>query len=390
MQLSKNKKSWLILVVLILVFLVISYLLLSRTQPKEYPSYVSHSPSPTGVKAFYTYLEDKNDSVKRWSHSPQLLNSEEGHKLLIMIEPTFIPESSQMKEYIEFMKNGNTIVLLKGNPHGMFNIKTYPVEMDIPLDQEYITIENQAGTFYKAQRNLDLRLQQEDGDKAVLTDEYGSIAVKRAFGSGSLIVSSTPGWITNESILDYDHIELILSLIKVEGNQSILFDEFVHGGKNGSTFLTIYPTWFLILLLQTGVFIFLWLWMKGKRFGPILVSREEYVRFSDEGIRALSSWYIRGRMYSKSLKNQAEYVKVLLQEKWGIPSSKEWEDLIDVFEKRTKYINRNDIESLLKGLMMILTKEKLTKKEFLHWSKIVDQLRKELEAENEQRISKTN
>ena len=38
---------------------------------KSYPIYVSDSPSPTGVKAFYTYLEKKENGVKRWSHSPE-------------------------------------------------------------------------------------------------------------------------------------------------------------------------------------------------------------------------------------------------------------------------------------------------------------------------------
>ena len=78
-------------------------------QPKDYPAYVSDSPSPTGVKAFYTYLNKEMGSVNRWTHPPNLLPASDENQLLVMVEPSIIPDTEEMEAYIHFMKTGNTI-----------------------------------------------------------------------------------------------------------------------------------------------------------------------------------------------------------------------------------------------------------------------------------------
>jgi len=123
----------------------------------------------------------------------------------------------------------------------------------------------------------------------------------------------------------------------------------------------------------------LWLWMKGKRFGPIFVPREESVRFSDEGLKALAAWYLRGKRYHDSIIIQSDYVKLLLQERWQIPYHREWQDLSSYMEKKWTRMSANEINSFLTGLVHILEKETITKQEFLLWSKRLEQLRKEVE-----------
>ena len=62
-----NKKIWVWLVILLIALMFSRYILV-QGQPKEYPMYASDSPSPTGVKAFYTYVLNHKDVVKRWSN----------------------------------------------------------------------------------------------------------------------------------------------------------------------------------------------------------------------------------------------------------------------------------------------------------------------------------
>lgn len=139
--------------------------------------------------------------------------------------------------------------------------------------------------------------------------------------------------------------------------------------------------WFLLLLLQGGLLTILWLWYNGKRFGPIFTVREETVRFSDEGIRALAAWYMRGRRYHDSLEIQADYVKLSLQERWRIPYRLEWRELPVYFERKWPQLPKAEIHSLLNGLADILEKEKISKEEYLLWSKKIDRIRKEVEDE---------
>jgi hypothetical protein len=338
---------------------------------------VSDSPSPTGVKAFYTYLKDKKE-VRRWSHSPEHLPKSGEKYLLLMVEPYFFPEKEEMEAYLEFMEKGNTILLFHTNPKGMFDIEIEHIDPNTYTGEDLVVNDN-SGIDYRADLHSPVRLQTTKKDKILLEDEAGVLAIKRSYGKGQMIVSNSPEWIINGSILSADHLPLILSLLNEEENISLLYDEFVHGAQNSSTFLTLYPKWFLLLLLQSALIAILWLMSRGKRFGPIFIPREESVRFSDEGIRALSAWYIRGRRYHESLLFQAEYVKLLLQERWGIPVSKEWKDLSAPLERKWTNIPAQEIKTFINELITILQKENINKQEYLLWSKKLDRLRKEVE-----------
>lgn len=365
-------RTWLGLAILLSLFLVFSYFSYSP-KPQYYPEYVTDSPSPTGVKAFYTY-EKRENAGEIWSQSPELLSAGIDHDLLVMVEPTFIPEKEEMNAYINFMKAGNTIMLLQNDPQGMFDVKTRSVDPN-----ENIKVFTQDQTSYRAQIDSAIRLQTKKEDEILLYDQAGPIAVKQAYGNGHLIVAIAPEWITNGNLLKKDHLPLLLYLLNAEKSDTILFDEYIHGGENASTFWHVYPMSFLLLVIQGVLLMVLWLWFKGKRFGPIFVPREESVRFSDEGVQALAAWYLRGKRYHDSIVIQADYVKLLLQERWQIPYNREWKDLSSYFERKWIQLPTSEIGPFLAGLVNILEKEKITKQEYLLWSKKLEQLRKEVE-----------
>lgn len=358
------------------VFIVIG-VFLSPEKLKEYPAYVSESPSPTGIKALYTYLEDKGGSVRRWSLSPDRLSKKESGQLLIMAEPFTVPDQKEMEEYEDFMRRGNTILLMKDNPKGMFDIKAKGIGNDpvLPL------VRDVEGNTYKTDSLSSVRLEEGEGDTVLLDDVDGTIAYKTDVGQGQLIVSTTPAWMTNSRILEKDHLSLILLLLKEggAGEGNILFDEFLHGGESGASVATLYPQWLLLLLLQSAIFTLLGLWMQGKRFGGILTPREEMVRFSDERIKALSAWYLKGKQYKASLLIQSDYVRLLFQERWGIPASKEWVDLKEPLERRLRTVSEKEIASFLIGIRGVLNNERISKQEYVMWSKRIELFRKEVE-----------
>ncbi|MEW9050455.1 MAG: DUF4350 domain-containing protein [Neobacillus sp.] len=367
-----KKQSMILLSLLLLLFAVVNYFSFSK-QPKYYPDYVSDSPSPSGVKAIYTYLQNEKGS-KQWSHKPNLLPKTEGI-LLIMIEPTPITNQQAINDYLRFVEAGNTILLLQTDPDEMFAFHTVSVTEDVPVD----SVTNIAQQPYQAEIYSPMRLIPEQNEAVLLSDPLGAVALKRSVGKGEIIVSTTPEWIMNSNLLSYDHLPIILELINESSANQILFDEYVHKGENAENYLTIYPKWLLLILLQGVLISILWLWLRGKRFSRIVDPREESIRFSDEGIRAITAWYIRGKRYHESITIQADYLKLALSERWGIPYSREWKELSGLLERKTRKMSAGEISSFLNGLTDMLAREKVTKQEFLHWSRILEQLRKEVE-----------
>jgi hypothetical protein len=374
--LKSTIKAWIWLLGLLGLFIGIG-VFLSPEELKEYPAYVSESPSPTGVKALYTYLDSEGESVRRWTFSPDRLSKKESGQLLIMAEPFSIPEEKDMEKYEDFIRRGNTILLFKDNPKGMFHTKTEV----IGNDSTPIRIRDREGNTYKADMLSNVRLKEGDGDTILLDDEAGTIAYKSEIGKGQLIVSTTPAWMMNENILEKDHLSMILLLLKNGGAEEgpILMDEYLHGGESQASLSTLYPQWLLLILLQLIIFTLLGLWMRGKRFGGILVPREEMVRFSDERIKALSAWYLKGKQYKASLLIQSDYVRLLFQERWGLPVSKEWVDLKEPLVRRLHTVSEKELDSFLTEMKSMLMKKRISKQEYVLWSKKIELFRKEVE-----------
>ena len=354
--------------------MLISYFFLSKA-PKQYPQYVSESPSPTGVKGFYSFLQEERDT-ERWVHSPNLLKSGEVGQVLILVEPFFIPNQTEMNAYQNFMEAGNTILLFMSNPKGMFNLET---EINLANGGTKAVFNNNKDRRYHVEINSSTRLQANKEDEALLKDRDGIIALKRNYGKGQLIASVTPEWLMNGKLETADHIPLLLSLVNEGNGQRFIFDEYVHRGQNAPTAVTIYPKWFLLIFLQGCLLLILFLWVKGKRFGPIFILREESVRFSDEGLKALAAWYIKGKRYQDSLLIQANFVKQLMHERWGISLNSDWDERADLFKRKGIKLASTNNMILLNDLKLVLEKEKVSKKEYLLWSKRLDRIRKEVE-----------
>ncbi|WP_273128893.1 DUF4350 domain-containing protein [Bacillus weihaiensis] len=370
--LSMNK--WVIIPVLFLIVLLSSYFI-ATGDPKTFPSYVTDSPTPTGTKAFFTYMQQEAETVKDWNRPPNLLSANDNNEVLVMIEPFFTPTTEEMEAYIDYMEAGNTILLFSENPKGFFDIE---VQYDASLlpDEK---VKDHHGNFFRTELQSPITFLIKDTDQPLLfSDQEGVIAYKRQYGEGTLMVSNAPEWLVNGNILKEGNLSLITSLFNMAEGDVYYFDEYLHGEKNSAATTQVYPLWFLLILLQSAIVMALFLWSQGKRFGPILVPREEMVRFSDERIAALSAWYIRSKNYHSSLVIQADYLKYLLQDKWGIRYSTPWTDIEEDLRRRMKS-QKIDTQSFVRKLSAALERETLSKREYLEWSKLIDRLRKEVE-----------
>lgn len=372
---SANKKIWALLIVFLLLLVGASFLAGAR-EAKEYPAYVSYSPAPSGVQALYTYLERETGSVENWFQAPAQLPAATG-LTLVMVEPAFLPSEPEMENYIEFIEAGNTILLFQEDPDGMFGLET---AFEETFTGETVALNDQENNEYQAVVDSFVRIDTEPGDEVLFEDAGGVLAVKRAIGAGELIAVSASNWVVNDMILEENHIPLVLSLFAEAGiTNGILFDEYIHGGENAPTYTDLYPAWLIVFAIQAILIMVLWLWHQGKRFGPVIIPREETVRYSDERIQALAAWYQRGGLYSESLAIQADYLKLLLQERWNLSYNLSWKETTVCMKQRNSRLSNQEITSFGEEITTILEKDRLNKQEYLQWSKTIDRLREEVE-----------
>lgn len=357
--------------------------------PTQYPKYVTESPSPSGVKAFYTLLEKDFAQVEKWKKPAQALPILAARQLMIIVEPTTPLDSNEIEQWINWMEAGNQLWLLDRNPKGLFHLETSLISPETILETTLETnpetsplstvlgSEEWNGT-HLATLETTARLVETSEDHVLLKDQHGVIALSRVYGQGELMVLLAPEWLTNGMILQQDHLQLILPFILRADPKLIWFNDFVHSNTNLPTMLRVYPEWFLVLIAQGFISFLLWLWYKGKRFGSVRTPREWVVRFGDERIRAIASWYERGKFYQESLAIQVEFLRHAVQERWGIQSNLGGPEFIE------STLQRMPPDKQQQGLqtwreLKKANPDKITLKIFLKWSKLLDDMQKEVE-----------
>jgi len=371
---SKQNRVWLGIAIALVLFIGLG-VWLSGEQPKQYTNYLSKSPSPTGVKALYTYTMEEKEEVDRWFGQPGKLPKLEQSQALLMIGPYFRFSEEEARRYRNWMKEGNTILLMKQDPVGYFGTKVEYVESAEELE----TISGQNGETFNAQVPGNMRLRLLEGDEEILSDERGTVALKRSFGEGELIVSQGPDWLTNGSILEKEHTALSLYLLNQASASSFLFDEYVHGQENLPTYLTVYPKSLLVFLLQLAIFTLLLLWLKGKRFGPIYLPREAEVRFGDERLQALAAWYMRSNFYGESLAIQEQYVRQAVSDRWGVSVQRDWQDIYETMKPRLTEEQMKQWNGWIRDLQTVRQSDQWSKKDYITWSQKLDDIRKEVQ-----------
>ncbi len=352
-------------------------MLYGGNKPIQYPNYVAASPSPTGVKAFYTFLRNEYHHVQVWKKPVTSLPTIENNQLMITIKPNEQFQEGETNKWMKWLNTGNKLLLISDNPNGYFNIDTSPIK-DTNQNEVFIfsTSDNKS---YRATVNSNVRITPKSEDNILLRDNIGIIALSRPFEKGKLIVLLTPEWVSNGEILKQNNLELLLPLIQNEAPSVIWFNDYIHGYKTVFTLFEVYPKWFLFLFFQAIITLLLWVWYKGKRFGPIELPREWTVRYGDERIRAIAAWYLRGKFYKESLDIQIEYLQHLVMEKWGIPSHSDRISWISEVTPRLVNDKRKQWKQYWQELMVLTQREKIAYKDFLLWSKRLDEMYKEVE-----------
>jgi hypothetical protein len=370
---NQPSSTWIIIVILLILFFGLGTLLIPNKQT-DYPDFISQSPSPTGVKALYTFIENQQKQVQVWE-SPVEQLPKASKQFMLLIEPPMFSEEEQEK-WIKWMKRGNDLWLIAKYPEDFFDAKTNKVESakNSPIKQ----IQTNDGS-YEASVETSLRLVPKAGDEIIFEDASGPIAITRSYGKGELTVLLTPEWFQNKNILKNDHLPLILALFERVDPEVVWFNDYIHGFNSQFAILEAYPEWFILSFAQVALFVLLWIWSKGRRFGPVETPREWVVRFGDERIKAQAVWYQKGEFYQETVEQQLEYLRLIIQEKWGISANSETREFIDLTKRRLPLSKQHKWENDWSEINIITNTEKVSHKQFLKCSKLIDDIRKEVQ-----------
>ncbi|GAA0312161.1 hypothetical protein GGQ92_001966 [Gracilibacillus halotolerans] len=362
----------LFLVIVLVLVTIFTY----KEEAKQYPPFAMDSPSPTGTKAIVTYLQENLDA-KIDEELPSEGNNL--NQIRVLIDPALFSKIEVEEAYLDFIESGNTLVVLKENPDELFDIQSeYSFQTLTVVGEAEETTVFADNEPFQATIFSNFRITPSPDDTVLVEDESGdAIAIERNIGDGKLIVSTEPGWITNHFILSSNHLELFQEIAPLDEDGEWVLDSLSADHVSASIpIYEVYHGWVYIIIFCGAVLTLLFLWYQGKRFGPVHVRREDIVRYSNERIKAISIWHVKGKHYKEAIDKQLDYLKEIIRARFGVPLHHSWQDRLQHIQK---FLTIKNIDELSHQISELEQKDAVNKQEFLAWSKWLDEIREEVE-----------
>jgi hypothetical protein len=312
------------LVVCILLFFGLGYLIV-KPKAANYPPYLSSSPALDGTKAVSLLLEEKGRQVREWRRPVRFLPGKENQALLL-IQPHSV-EEGEKKHILEWVSRGNDLLLFDENPG---NWEIFKIEKKQEYQPGLKTLISKKGLQNEpltGMVNTSNRLSGINDADVLLSDDLGVIAAQTSSGRGTVTIFLTPQWLTNNEILNLSHFTIVWPSLQKEWD-TIWFDEYHHGLRSQPPLLAVYPGWLIMALVQLTAALLLWIWWKGKRFGPVYTPREWVVRRGDETLLAAASWYEGQKLSRAAMRHQISYLRHLVVERWCLQANASDQDLV--------------------------------------------------------------
>lgn len=368
----------------VISFLVLGYFIVRPDLP-QWPPYAASSADKDGVKGLYTLLQEKGHPVKTWRQEWRfLVQGQRG--TLIAVQPGGVSDTD-LDSLNEWVAAGNDVLLFdsSGSGEGWFETERSDTAAS---GRESSTVWHLSGTDSKDRESEGLpavvntvyRIAETDGVMPLLADEHGVLAARMEIGAGTVSLFLVPEWMRNETILEQAHFELIWPYLGTL-EAPIWFDEYYLGLRERPGVLAVYPDWLLVILLQLGIAVALWLWYKGVRFSPAYTPREWTVRRGDETLLAAAGWYERRQFAYDALEQQMNYIRHLFRERWGVRTDARDEQLIAAARLHWNTQEIRQLDELLASWKNAKQSKHYSSKQLLYDSRLADKVILKLEKE---------
>lgn len=335
----------------VVVFIGAMLLAFRGAPPSAKPPYVSSSAQPDGLKAVRLLLEENGRRVHTWSYSwLRLMPSD--RRPLVVVEPQGAgdEEREAIRRWVE---SGGRMLLFDAKPSGYDGIYLENIPNDAARSGR-ITAEAgasaygvQAGTVFAGNLESRVRIRPEERVTPLFRDSLGIIAADIGWGEGRVTVFLESAWLTNGRVLEQEHFAMVWPLLREAGTE-MRIDEYHHGFRKQPGLFSIYPAWLLLAFIQLALACGAWIWLRGRRFGPVYIPREWVVRRGDESLLAIAGWYERRGCRREAFLEQERYFRSLLQERWGLSPAVSDEEILRMARLRWEEPHANRLAALLR------------------------------------------
>jgi hypothetical protein len=371
----RTYRVWLCVAVLLLISVG---WMVGKPSAAQYPPFYTGSAHPNGTKAVATLLEEKGKSVKEWRQPLRFLPTHKG-QALVVIEPNQMTTGEQ-EDILSWVDSGNDLILFE----------EWPADWEgLPFQTDYADEENSIarnimgpllGEGHSGEAQTMVRLREAPGMEVLLYDDQGILAGKTQVGSGTVTLFLVPEWMTNGQISRHSHFESIWPYLQ-EDWSVIWMDEYHHGLQQKPGLLAIYPGWLIAGCAQLALALLLWLWWRGKRFGPIYTLREWTVRRGDETLLAVSRWYERKQLARDALHHRENYIRQLMHDRWGLHRRADRMEIIRLARTKWNEAETGKLTQALDRLEQAKSGARYTQKQLLADSLLLDEITNRLEKE---------
>lgn len=317
-----NKKKWW-LGAIALIVLSLLFLLITPSQKRSQDG-STFSRQPSGYGAWYAMQEQQGVKIQRWQKPiASLIENSSQSTGITLLQIYSQPEEGRGLTPAEqkWLARGNKIVVL-----GV----AQPVTA-----AEFSTTHATAVGLVKIQSSRrrgtslpTLPYQIQPNEEIVLSDRYGAMIWQESIGKGQLVLVTTPYLGANAYQREPGNFKFLSQLVNPK-NQ-IYVDEYLHGYRDaeeiaksavGHWITYLGQTPILVITLQMGVILLVFLWGYNQRFGAVVPLTTPVMNNSAEYIQAIAAVLERANCPDFLVRTIARAEQIKLQRSLGLGST---------------------------------------------------------------------
>lgn len=344
----KISRSHIIIVLFVCLYAAAMFIL--QNHLASYSPYSSNDTGSFGTKAFYLLTNELRYKTQRLDDGLKpAVNGGKG--LLVVIDQTFLPgKSGTGNELTKWVKAGGNLLLFTGTATKL-------------TDSFGITVNNQefkglakvrASAFTKNVQKLNflsgkyLSIKNPEYE-IIASGTGGPVSLAFPFGRGRVVVISDPSLITNSQIQKFDHIVLLLNVLRVIQPKTIWFDETGGAIAGVSEKEFHFNRAYTLATVELAIAMLLLFIFWGKRFGRPLPLPKESIGVSAQYINTMANIFRQAKARDIALDNIYGAFWHNLTRSLGVPDSITPDEIINLCRVRPN-LDSQGLQSIIEAV----------------------------------------
>lgn len=288
-----------VLVIALVAVLVLVTAVMVRPRTAAQPPLTVRSAEPGGARALMLWLETLGYAVEELDSEPYAVEPEV--QTLFILAPIVPFDDEALDALARWVEQGGRLVLVSAGS-GSTLMQHFGLRVRFAGDRLPEAVAAQPLLLQPPVARLQVNawegLEAEGGLAPWLVADDRVVLGSRPYGQGEVTVLTALRPLSNEALKEAASAELVLNLVgRMPTGARVAFDEYHHGFVRGQSARGL---WELLLahywgwgLIYTVAVVYLYLWLRGRRFGPPLVAPGATRRSVSEYVASLGALYRR-------------------------------------------------------------------------------------------------